>query len=279
MVLGKITAGGTSAVSAAKSGGNTGNGALTLDATTPVLSGALAGVYQVRAIGNAFDAAIAAAAGNTGNGTAAMYTTKTAAGVVAGVYKAVFLEAATDGGRFAVEDPSGVNIGHGVVGTLFDGVIKFTIADGATDFLAGDVFNITVTAVNAADSGTFTVASPSGAALGTYTIGGAAFASQIKFAIADGSTDFIVGDGFDITVTAGNAGKYKPYDNTAIDGSQTAVAIAYGEVDATSAEVKCAVVSRQAEVKLSALQWAAANDSTAKTNGLADLALNSIIAR
>jgi len=47
-VLGKITLG--AAASAAKAGGNTGTGALTLDATTPVLAGAKAGVYQVRCI-------------------------------------------------------------------------------------------------------------------------------------------------------------------------------------------------------------------------------------
>ena len=279
MVLGKITAGGTSAASAAKSGGNTGNGALTLDATTPVLPEAVAGVYLVRAIANAFDGAIAAAAGNTGDGTAAMHTTETAAGVVAGVYKAVFVEAATDFGRFVVEDPAGVVIGQGVVGTLFDGVVKFTISDGATDFLAGDAFNITVTAVVAADSGVFSVTSPSGAALGNYTIGGSAFASHIKFAIADGSTDFIVGDGFDVTVTAADAGKYKPYDDDNTDGSDTALAIAYAEVDATSADVSCVVISRMAEVKLSALQWASTNDATDKANGLADLATLNIIAR
>lgn len=52
-VLGQITSG--AATSAAKSGGNTGNGTLTLDATTPKLTGAQVGVYTVRCINAAFN--------------------------------------------------------------------------------------------------------------------------------------------------------------------------------------------------------------------------------
>lgn len=45
-VLGKTTAG--SATAAAKEGGNTGNGTIAMDGTTPVLGGANSGVYIVR---------------------------------------------------------------------------------------------------------------------------------------------------------------------------------------------------------------------------------------
>ena len=50
VAVGQVLAmvGGASPSSAAKSGGNTGNGTLTLDATTPVLSGVKVGVYTVR---------------------------------------------------------------------------------------------------------------------------------------------------------------------------------------------------------------------------------------
>lgn len=75
------------------------------------------------------------------------------------------------------------------------------------------------------------------------------------------------------------SGKYKPYDDDNGDGSETAVAIAYAGVDATSADKEVAVIFRDAEVKLSALQWASTNDATDKTNGLADLAGKNIIAR
>ena len=48
--------------------------------------------------------------------------------------------------------------------------------------------------------------------------GAGAFDDDIKFAVADGGTDFIVGDGFDITVAAGS-GKYKMALAAAVDGS------------------------------------------------------------
>ncbi len=47
-VLGRKTTGGTAASAVKASGPNTGNGTLTLDATTPVLSAGKTGVYQVR---------------------------------------------------------------------------------------------------------------------------------------------------------------------------------------------------------------------------------------
>ena len=81
----------------------------------------------------------------TGNGVLTKASPATATGVKAGTYKVIFIEKAENSGDFIVEDPSGIIIGTGVVGTLFDGVIKFTIADGSTDFTAGSYFNITVT--------------------------------------------------------------------------------------------------------------------------------------
>jgi hypothetical protein len=137
-VLGKITKGAVS--SAAKSGGNAANtGALTLDATTPKLAGAKAGIYTVRCI-----------------------------------------TAATNGGTFRVTDPNGNVLGD--------------VAVGAT------------------------------------------FSNQIKFSIADGTQDFIVGEGFDITIAAGS-GNYTAYDNDNVDGSETAAAVLSEDVDATSADV------------------------------------------
>jgi len=137
-LLGKILLG--AATAAAKSGGNTGNGTLTMDATTPILARAKAGVYTVRCIA-----------------------------------------AATNGGTLRVTDPQGYVLG---------------------DVAVGDTF-----------------------------------ANQIKFATADGSTDFIVGDGFDITIAAGS-GKYKAYDKDNVDGSQYPDSILTEAVDATSADVK-----------------------------------------
>lgn len=110
----------------------------------PVIQGT--GDKQVKATAaGTFDAASAAVAGNTGNGVLTLANPKTGTGVKKGVYRVVFMDPATDAGKFTVEDPDGVNIGNGAVGVAFTTQVKFTIADGATDFVAGDSFNITVT--------------------------------------------------------------------------------------------------------------------------------------
>lgn len=95
------------AASAAKSGGNTGGGTLTLDGTTPVLAGAKPGVYTVRCVA-----------------------------------------LKTDGGQFIVVDPDGISLGQAIVGTTFSNKIKFALADSGTDFAIGDGFDVTVTATH-----------------------------------------------------------------------------------------------------------------------------------
>jgi hypothetical protein len=88
--------------------------------------------------------ATAAALGtNTGNGTFGTITVGNPAR--AGVYTLRIVEPGSNVGTFVVEDPAGVQIGDGVVGTAFAaGGLSFTLADGATDFVAGDSFAITV---------------------------------------------------------------------------------------------------------------------------------------
>lgn len=102
-VLGKTAVIASTTSSAAPDAGNTGNGAITLDATNPVLAAAINGVYR-----------------------------------------AVCIAVAANGGTFAVFDPEGVEIGRVAVGATFNNQIKFVIADGAVDFTAGDAFSITV---------------------------------------------------------------------------------------------------------------------------------------
>jgi len=88
--------------------------------------------------------AIAAVAGNTGNGVATLATPAVADGARPGVYQAICIEPASDAGTFEVFGPDGVSIGTATVGVAFTGEVKFTIADGATNFVAGDAFKITV---------------------------------------------------------------------------------------------------------------------------------------
>jgi hypothetical protein len=107
MVLAKLTT--ATAATAAKSGGNTGTGTITMDATIPVKTGVKLGVYTVR-----------------------------------------FAVAATNNGTFIVTDPDGREIGTVVMAAgagTFAGPIKFAIADGGTDFVVGDGFDVTITAI------------------------------------------------------------------------------------------------------------------------------------
>ena len=89
--------------------------------------------------------AVAAPLGtNVGNGAIGAITVGSAARE--GDYRLVVIEPAANGGAFVLEDPAGVTIGHGVVGSPFSaGGLQFTLADGATDFAAGDCLLISVT--------------------------------------------------------------------------------------------------------------------------------------
>ncbi|MCW2319191.1 hypothetical protein M2322_004760 [Rhodoblastus acidophilus] len=75
------------------------------------------------------------------------------------------------------------------------------------------------------------------------------------------------------------SGKYTLRDASASDGSQTAAAILYDRVDATSADAAAVIVARHAEVRGSALIWKASDTTAQKTAGLASLASAMIIAR
>lgn len=95
----------------------------------------------------------------------------------------------------------------------------FTL-DATTPILNGaKVGAYTVTCVAAASNGgTFRVEDPDGTVLGDVAVG-STFADDIKFAIADGGTDFVVGDKFTVTIAAGS-GKIVPSLAAATDGSQ-----------------------------------------------------------
>ncbi len=81
---------------------------------------------------------------NTGNGTFAA-TPTAAAGIMEGDYKLVIIEPAANAGAFILEAPDGSIVGRGAVGAAFTGGhLAFTLQDGATDFVAGDAFRITV---------------------------------------------------------------------------------------------------------------------------------------
>lgn len=82
----------------------------------------------------------------TGNGVLTLASPPVSTKVKDGDYKLTCVTAAANGGVFRVEDPQGRSLGNATVGQAFNKDLKFTIADGATDFVVGDEFTITVAA-------------------------------------------------------------------------------------------------------------------------------------
>lgn len=119
------------------------NGSLSRETVT-VLSGQTLKPGHVLGKVTVGSATGAAVGGNTGNGT--IGTVSAGDTAKAGVYQVICIEPASNSGTFEVEDPDGVIIGRAVVASAFAGAVNFTIADGATDFVAGDRFTVTVAA-------------------------------------------------------------------------------------------------------------------------------------
>lgn len=113
---------------------------VTLTGGAALPRGAVLGAYVSAAT------AVAAAGANTGNGAMGAVT---ASGLVQeGKYKVQIVKAVANAGDFEVIDPRGVLVGVGSVGVLYNaGGLSFTLADGAADFIVGDSFTITVTAL------------------------------------------------------------------------------------------------------------------------------------
>lgn len=74
-------------------------------------------------------------------------------------------------------------------------------------------------------------------------------------------------------------GKYIAYDDNNSDGSQTAAAILYATVDATSADAKAVGIVRYAEIWRDRLLWASTVAAGEKTTAYADLAALGIVLR
>lgn len=136
----------------------------------------------------------------------------------------------------------------------------------------------TVTCVEpAANAGTFLVEDPDGVTVGTAHVG-VAFTGPINFTLADGSTDFVSGDRFLVTVAAGS-GKYKEYNPANADGAQTAVALLLDNVDATAADKEVVIIARHAEVNGAELIWFTGATDLQKATAIAQLKEQVILVR
>lgn len=115
-------------------------GSITLSSGQNLVRGAVLGKTAVS--GTIVGAAVA---GNTGNGTIGSLSVRGSA--KQGIYHITCIEDITNGGHFSVQDPDGENIGTATVAKVYTGGIRFTIADGSTDFAVGDAFTATVSAL------------------------------------------------------------------------------------------------------------------------------------
>lgn len=123
--------------------GNISRDNLKIGASQAVLVGTVLGAVAAKALAAA---SVAKAGGNTGNGVLTLDATKPILpGAKQGVYAVRCIAAASNSGTFRVENPEGDVIGDVAVGATFADDVKFVIADGATDFVIGDGFDITVT--------------------------------------------------------------------------------------------------------------------------------------
>lgn len=237
-----------------------------------------------------------------------------------GSYVVTCTVAATDGGTFSVTTPSGKALPNAVVGTPYvSRHINFSIADGSADFIVGDVFTIVVTTgapavVGTGDgtisglslgpdakpgqyrvecieaitnSGEFKVVSPDGETVAVgYIVAGAggtlvlANQRQLNLTITDASTDFAVGDFFEVFAFNELArGKVVAWDPTTFDGRDDAAGLLYDNVNASLADKAGVIVARQAQVRKNDLDWAAAIAAGQKESAYLDLEALGIIAR
>lgn len=134
-------------------------------------------------------AVVQADAGNTGDGVLAMEASPVTSAVREGVYVVVCIDPAADGGTFDVQDPAGKSVGTATVGSVFGKQVRFTISDGAADFVAGDRFEISVTRTSAATNAGRVVAWDPEATDGSQVIWGIA----LNEAVAPDGQDLVGG--------------------------------------------------------------------------------------
>jgi hypothetical protein len=102
---------------------------------------------------------------------------------------------------------------------------------------------------------------------------------QLNLTITDSTTDFAVGDAFNVCVfNQLLGGKAVAWDPLTFDGRDDVAGILYDNVDASAADKAGVLVSRAAEVMKGSLIWAAAITAAQKESAYRDLAARGVIA-
>jgi hypothetical protein len=178
-------------------------------------------------------------------------------------------------GRVAV--PAAVDVTQSYTGTG-NGVL--TPANPAVSSKVQDgAYKIRIT-VAAANAGTFQVERPDGTEIGTGTVG-VAFNKEIKFTIADGATDFVVGDEFQFVVAA-NPEDFQivAYNPAGSDGSEVPYGYSpYGAVTDGVKTAKIVNLVRECELNGNCIAWPAGITAAQKADAIQALAVQHIIVR
>jgi len=158
------------------------------------------------------------------------------------------------------------NTGNGVMGAI-------TVVDGAQ---AG-IYRLVITQA-VTNAGNFELIDPQGDVAGLGTVGVAFSNGGLSFTLADGATDFVVGDKFLITVVATSV-KYTALAPAATDGSEVAAGILWDYCDASAADKQAAAITRSAEVTAGELTWPSGATAAQKATATAQLAALNIVLR
>ncbi|MDP2214765.1 head decoration protein [Phenylobacterium sp.] len=165
-----------------------------------------------------------------------------------------------------------------VAGNTGNGVL--ILADPAYSKAARSGRYKAICVVEAANGGRFRVDDPNGVEIGQVNVG-AAFNKAVKFAIADGATDFAVGDTFDILVDLDAGGEMVvAWDPTANDGTEIAACLPmYRYKTGEGERLAIATFARDAEIKADHIAWPAGVTAEQKETALQQFALHGLIAR
>lgn len=158
------------------------------------------------------------------------------------------------------------NVGNGAMGAV-------TVGDGAIP----GAYRLIIIA-EATNAGAFTVENPEGVTVGEGNVAAAFEGGGIAFTLADGATDFAVGDSFTITVAEGS-GTVREFDPDSAVGAGVAMGVLIYDADATDGPVDVAAIVRDAEVNVNELVF---NDTLTEdeiAEAISQLAARGIFAR
>ncbi len=152
-----------------------------------------------------------------------------------------------------------------------------TLANPALGGLA-EAGTYRLTCIAAGAAGTFQVLSPKGYRLPDLTVGEAYEGDHLNLTVADGATDFAVGDAFTVEVTGD--GKVVGLDPAAVDGTAEAIGIvAYDVTAPDGVDTEVTAILRDAVLADRAIVWPTDITDEGKAIAVADLEARGILIR